>query len=251
MKRLLVLVGLGITYAAVGLALTTAEASAQAPPPTLTGETLLAGTFAPAGTSSVIVTSANCNPEGISTFTYFATGPAGPPYVGTFTETGTVTIDAQIFGVPPQATGPVTSWTATFTIMSAIGLVEGNKELPPPPPGTISNVAGACTSGATPEFRSAATGFGSSLTYAATITTPDGGQFSDRGLSNASVNVYPDLPVLNNFFEQYTSQQTATTPLCNGDDDEDDDEGDDDDDDDDEGDDDDDDDDDEVGCDDD
>lgn len=214
MKRLLVLAGLA-------LALTAATAAAQVPPPTLTGETFLGGLFA-SGVSSVAVTSANCDPAGTSTFTYFATGPAGPPYAGTYRETGTVVIGPQTFGgPPPEATGPVTSWTATFSIDSPAGTVEGTKSLTPPPPGGTSTVAGACTSGSVPEFRSAATGPSNpqqNLAYTAVITTPDGTQFADQGQSFASVNVYPDIPQLNNFFETFVSLQTETTPLCNEDD---------------------------------
>lgn len=209
MKRLLVL-------AVLGLALTAAAASAQVPPPTLTGEQFLGGLFAP-GVSSVTVTSENCNPSGTSTFTYVATGPAGPPYVGTYTETGTVEIGPQIFGGPPP-NGVVTSWTATFSIDSVVGTVEGNKSLTPPPPGATSTVAGICTSGFFPEQRSAATGpFNpvQHLAYTAVITTPEGAQFADHGQSFASVNVFPEIPAFNNFFENFFSEQTETTPLCN------------------------------------
>src|SRR4051794_26076238 len=106
---------IGLCGVTAALSLFVATAAAQAPPPTLTGETLVGGVFAPPGMSSLVVTSASCNPSGNSTFTYQASGPAGPPYVGTYTETGTVTIGPQtIPGTPPN--GLVTSWTANFTI---------------------------------------------------------------------------------------------------------------------------------------
>ena len=188
----------------------TAASAAAVPPPTLTGETLLGGLFTPAA-SSVVVTSASCNPDGTSTFTYQASGPASGPYIGTYSETGTVTMGPQtIPGPPPSA--QVTSWTASFTINSAIGTVTGIKSLPPNTP----DIAGICT-GAGATFaaeEAAATGAQDALLYTATITVPGGSQFTDQGGSRASVAGFPDIPQSNQFFENFTSSQTATTPLC-------------------------------------
>jgi hypothetical protein len=195
------------------LALNVPAASAQVPPPTLTGETFLGGLFTTEPSS--LVTSASCNPTGTSTFTYQATGPAAGPYVGTYTETGTVTIGPQVgAGTPP--TGTVTSWTASFTIASATGNVTGSKSLPPDAP----PVAGICTEGSDVFIaqRSAATGVQNVLAYTATITAPDGTQYSDHGRSAASVNDFPTEPSFDNFFEQFESEQATTTPLCNQDD---------------------------------
>ena len=205
---------LTLCVAIAALAVQVAAASAAAPPPTLTGETLLGGLLAPAAASSVVVTSASCNPGGTSTFTYQASGPASLPYAGTYSETGTVTIGPQTTeGTPPS--GQVTSWTASFTINSAIGTVAGTKSLPPNTP----DIAGICkgTDVLFPAQESAATGAQSVLLYTATITVPGGSQFMDKGGSQASVNVFPDIPAFNNFFETFTSSQTTTTPICNQD----------------------------------
>src|SRR5919108_5112050 len=90
----------------------TPAAHAQVQPPTLTFETLT-------GTTNT-VTSANCNPEGTSTFSYSTSGVAAGPYNGTFTETGTVTVGPQ--PIPPGTFsapgGTVLSWDVTFTITS-------------------------------------------------------------------------------------------------------------------------------------
>jgi hypothetical protein len=196
-----------VTIAA--LAFNVAASSAQVPPPTLTGETFLGGLFTTEPSS--LVTSANCDPTGTSTFTYQATGPAAGPYVGTYTETGTVTMGPQLTpGSPP--TGTVTSWTASFTIASATGNVTGSKSLPPGAP----PVAGICTEGGDTFIaqRSAATGAQNVLAYTATITVPDGTQYSDHGLSEASVNDFPTEPSFDNFFEQFVSEQATTTPVC-------------------------------------
>lgn len=194
------------------LALNVPAASAQVPPPTLTGETFLGGLFTTEPSS--LVTSASCNPTGTSTFTYQATGPAAGPYVGTYTETGTVTIGPQVNGGSPP-TGVVTSWTASFTISSAIGNVTGSKSLPPDAP----PVVGICTEGSDVFIaqRSAATGVDNILEYTATITAPDGTQYTDHGHSAASVNDFPTEPSFDNFFEQFASDQATTTPVCDED----------------------------------
>jgi hypothetical protein len=198
------------------LALSSPAAMAQTPPPTLTGETFLGGQFAP-GVSTVTVMSANCNPGGTSTFTYNAMGPSSAPYLGTYSETGTVTIGPQtIAGTPPS--GIVTGWTASFTITSSAGNVTGSKSLMPG-----ASPSGICENGIAgpPSFmaqRSAATGIQNLLAYTAIITVPGGGQFRDSGGSDASVNVSPDFPASDNFFEQFTSQQATTTVFCDEDD---------------------------------
>jgi hypothetical protein len=193
-----------------------ATGEAQTVAPTLTGETLLSGVFA-GGTGSTVVTSENCNPTGTSSFSYRSTGIATGPYPGTYVEEGTVTIGPQIFPGTPD-TGVVTGWTASYTITSATGNVTGTKTLTPPPPGATGTDAGSCTSTGV-EQRSAATGVANQpLAYTATITIATGEQFSDHGLSNASVNSFPTIPAFDNFFEDYTSLQATATPLCNEDD---------------------------------
>ena len=194
------------------LALNVPTASAHVPPPTLTGETFLGGLFTTEPSS--VVTSASCDPTGTSTFTYQVSGPAAGPYVGTYTETGTVTIGPQSnAGAPP--TGFVTSWTASFTITSPTGNVTGSKSLPAGAP----PVVGICTEGGDVFIaqRAAATG-ADILAYTATISVPGGAQYSDHGLSNASINDFPTEPTFDNFFEQFASQQATTTPVCNEDD---------------------------------
>jgi hypothetical protein len=190
------------------LALNVPAASAQVPPPTFLG-----GLFTTEPSS--VVTSASCDPTGTSTFTYQVTGPAAGPYVGTYTETGTVTMGPQSTpGTPPI--GTVTSWTASFTIASATGNVTGSKSLPLDAP----PVVGICTEGSNVFIaqRSAATGVDNILAYTATITVPDGTQYTDHGRSAASVNDFPTEPSFDNFFEQFASDQATTTPLCDEDD---------------------------------
>jgi hypothetical protein len=90
--------------------------------------------------------------------------------------------------------------------------VAGTQSLPP----NTTDIAGVCK-GAAVSFlaqESAATGAQDALLYTATITVPGGSQFKDSGGSQASVNAFPDIPAFNNFFENFTSSQTATTPIC-------------------------------------
>src|SRR2546423_15609038 len=113
--------GLLVATVFLGVILVSAPgAMAQtAPPLRLTGETLSS-----AG-ASTFTTSASCNPNGTSTFSYQTSGVATGPYPGTYTETGSVTVGphAIITGVFSGPGGLVTSWTASFTITSPPGTV--------------------------------------------------------------------------------------------------------------------------------
>ena len=84
-------------------------------PATLEGESL----FQPVGTDVTF----DCNPGGISTVSWTATGTASGPFNGTFTATGTATIGPQTFGdpipiIPGTLAGPILSFQETFTISS-------------------------------------------------------------------------------------------------------------------------------------
>ena len=211
-KRFLV-TGAGVAILAVPI-----NVSAQAPPLTLTGESLAAGEFAtPPGAGSITVTSASCDlsPTGTSSFSYQVSGVATGPYPGTFTETGTVTMGPQVFGGGfSNPSGLLQSWTASFTINSAAGLVTGNKSLPPGQTGV-----GICAPSNVPlpfaEQHSANARF-PGLAYRAVITVA-GAQFADSGTSPTTFNETPTTPVANNFNEDFGSSQVTPTPLCNQD----------------------------------
>src|SRR5207237_7398906 len=112
MRRSRVLASLTVAMAAGGFALFASAATAQLPPPTLTGEHLFA---APDVTT-------NCNPNGTSTVTFSASGVATGPYPGTFTEVGTATIGPQT-QTPGQgqSIGTLLTFDAVFTIQSPVG----------------------------------------------------------------------------------------------------------------------------------
>jgi hypothetical protein len=190
---------------------------AQAPQPTLSGESFAAGLFTtPSGLGSIAVTSASCNPSGTSTFTYAVLGPAAGYYAGAFTETGTVTMGPQTFpGGSGNPSALLTSWTVSFTISSPNGSVTGTKTLP-----TGTTGVGICTTA--PQSPTGVEQYSGNVTppglsYLATITA-GGAQFSDQGLSfPVTFNDVPATAVSNNFDESLTSEQATATPLCNQD----------------------------------
>src|SRR3954463_12459592 len=99
---------LGATVLAIGSLMPLSAATATTP--TLAGETL-------DSRDAAVITGGNCDPGGVSTFTFTVSGQAFGPYPGTFTESGTVTLgpqDTEIF--PHQFASAVTDFKATFTI---------------------------------------------------------------------------------------------------------------------------------------
>jgi hypothetical protein len=203
-----------IASVAAAFAVAASSAAAQTTPPTLTGESFAAGLFTtPPGLGSIVLTSANCNPAGTSTFSYAVSGPAAGPYPGTFTETGTVTMSPQtIPGGFSNPSGLLTSWTVSFSITSPTGTVTGTKTLPA---GTTG--VGICTTAAQSPVgveQYSANVVPPGLAYTATIAA-GGAQYRDTGLSfPATFNDVPATPVSNNFNESFTSGQATTIPLC-------------------------------------
>jgi hypothetical protein len=166
----------------VGLGLPSA---AQAQAVSLTGETLTS--LPPASAEGTCARSAtDTGPStGTSTYTYEISGVAAGPYPGTFTETGSFTIgpiDEEF--LPGQFRGDLLSFEAEFTITGANGTVEGTKTL-----ATGFNV-GVCQHFGfigQPD-QSAGQTAAHALTYTATITLPDGSQYTDTGTSRATFN---------------------------------------------------------------
>lgn len=128
-------------------------------PVNLTGE-VLSGTAPDADAANV-----DCQPAGTSTVTYTVSGLASGPYVGTFEESGSLTIVA----------GQVTSFDATFTIDAGTSQVVGTKTL-------RASISASCLSvvdDATVFFNA---------NYEATITTPIG-TLVDRGRAIVDANI--------------------------------------------------------------
>jgi hypothetical protein len=176
-----------------------------APPQTVTGHGLLGEGFAAsggfAGTRGTLTVTTNCNPQGNSTISYHATGPALGPYPGTFEESGTFTIGPQTLPSPHPgfSNGTLIDFHATFTIDSPLGQVSGEKEavfssptadqLCATAPQSVANFGNLCRSrvpGSTQELVKFARG-SAGTAYAATITTPDGGSYTDTGIAGTGL----------------------------------------------------------------
>jgi len=174
-----------------------AKAQVQTPPPTLTGESLQADSCrsvvdpTPACVSNdelpgeVTVTSPVDPTECLSIsggdeISYEASGPATGPYPGTFTESGTFTLDSE---------RNITSFAATFTIDSPIGKVTGTKESTQGFSGSLS-----CLDllGLRVLILSSPQG---QVSYEATIVTPTSGTYTDRGTATGSASDSTLFPV--------------------------------------------------------
>ncbi len=166
---------------------------ADPPPPTLTGETLVAttltGTYGPdQDPGEFTVTSVTCSEDG-GALTYTAQGPAAGPYPGTYEETGTFELgDPAVFG--PKV---VESFEATFKIDALIGnepyTVTGTKRAPV---SSLEYPYGECfteqdVDSAEREEIFLAVAGRATTSYEATIETPSGGRFRDSGNSRVGL----------------------------------------------------------------
>lgn len=130
-----------------------AHAGAQTEP-TLDGEML--------SSTAAQVVEIDCDAAGTSTAGYTMTGTAIGPFPGTFTETGTYSVEG----------GQVTSFEAAFTIESGLVEIHGTKTL-------SESISGVCDEA--PEAGVvAASSMTANATYTATISSPLG-TFSDAG----------------------------------------------------------------------
>ena len=165
-----------------------------------------------------------CDANGTSTISYSVTGDATGPYLGTFVETGTVTIGPQNLVPGPTSplftasAGQVLTFDAQFTIDSAAGQVTGTKRLAIPDPTN----QGACVVASTGTFLSEtctdmdlAQAKASGLQYTATIQSPLG-TAQDSGGSVAYVDqdreICPTFGNLNESAFQETFYEVAQPP---------------------------------------
>lgn len=156
----------GAIAIALGVCLAVMAAPGALAASPLTGETF-------AGSAETTAT-LDCTFSGQPTesFSYSSTGVASGPYAGTYSETGTVTLNSS---------EEVVGFDATFTIASPGGTVQGTKSFGPQTVGGD----GFCGPGMFQNSAGSATG----LSYTATITAPDG-TFTDTGLSDAEVDSF-------------------------------------------------------------
>ncbi len=149
---------------------TAATARAAGGMPSLAGEVMLAGPDSGAGSTTMFDVNLRCGATAPSWWTYSASGVATGPYPGTFTESGTVYVDAPGTG----DSGPVLSLHADFTIASGSTIITGSKDMK-----VAATNAGSCSAGSS----SYDAKFVSAATYTATIDTASG-SFTDSGSAN-------------------------------------------------------------------
>jgi hypothetical protein len=145
---------------------------------------------------------------------FSASGPAGGPYPGTFTEVGTATVGPQAVDlVGGNALGTLVTFDAVFTINSPVGQVTGTKTLAFPVTDFGTQAAfGTCITLNDAELRFILDRY--TVRYDAEISTADG-EFADRGLIPL-VTVQKDRFVAENrvYFQDFseTFQSDLTTP---------------------------------------
>lgn len=177
----------------------------------LNGESFISQEIGQGSEVSESIVTGTCNLIGSSEFQFTITGEAAGPYSGTFTESGTLVTDPL---------GLDTSFESTFTINSPAGTVEGSKSL------IASNLAicGSAIGGPN------AVSFQGTVSYTATITTPNGTR-EDSGTASVTLQDLQVRDVENFNGHSFSETFTSNDPGGGGGDDDDDDDGGDDDDD--------------------
>jgi hypothetical protein len=148
----------------------TNKAQAQTTPPSprpLGGENLFVPINNQEGYKTTIT--GTCNPEGTSTLTFEATGVATGPYVGTFTEKGTVTLGPRNPSTSMQPVQNVTVENFTIDSDSPNEQITGKKEFVT----GVSGGQGNCQQLSDGSIHAAVTTF--NLRYTATIEPQDSG----------------------------------------------------------------------------
>jgi hypothetical protein len=168
--------------------------SAPTPPPDMVGTKLSEDNAVLTGT---------CDELGTSTVSFQAQGLATGSYPGTFNESGTATLGEL------QSTGrsPLYNIEVNFTIDSSAGKVTGTKTFV----AGSSSGSGACveTFSGTKNLSITA----KNLSYEATIETPAGCKYVDRGTSAVQA-IESEIFTTNPFSETYTSDSNPPEPVA-------------------------------------
>jgi hypothetical protein len=225
-----------LTFSLAAVLIAFGIAEAQVAVPTLTGEAFgtqpgclspfhipgfpddTPGTCVPAGPSTK-TSQVSCNADGSGTIRYTVSGTAAGPYVGTYTETGVITLGPRVAqGAPrpgPYGASPVVGFEATFHLDSASASVDGRKFISAP------NGSGGCGEGRT-GFDLQSQAFLVS-DYEATIHPVAGGAFADEGVvivstfaitaANQSPVEQPLTATNTGHFELFSSELTEARSL--------------------------------------
>jgi hypothetical protein len=159
-----------------------------------------------------------CDKNGNTTVPFQSQGVAQGPYVGTFTETGTVTIGPQTnTTLDSRGVGPILAFQASFSIASQFppATITGTKQLGPGAPvlADLSSLGRCNPDGSSPPttdmFALVANPF---LTYSAQITTAAGSR-TDNGTSGVLVQSVSSVTSPTTFQEAFTSTDPVP-PAC-------------------------------------
>ncbi len=159
-----------------------------------------------------------CNKGGTTTIPFEASGSALGPYVGTFTESGTVTIGPQTdTSIDTRGVGAIIDFQATFTIDSQFppATVTGTKQLSPTAPTESSLVAfGSCDpNGSSPPNDVVAAITNPHVLYAAQINAATGSR-TDSGTASVVIRSMPVPPSLTTFQQIFNSTDPVPPDDC-------------------------------------
>lgn len=186
--------------------------------PSLSGEFL--ETTGPAPGQQTTFGNYTCNKTGTTTIPFQTQGTALGPYLGTFTETGTITIGPQTNTTfDTRGVGPILNLQASFTITSQTpaGTVTGTKQLAPTAPTQATTSAlGRCDpNGSSPPntdlFAIVSDPF---VVYSAQISATTGTR-ADSGTGSVFIQsmTSPSSPAT--FQEAFNSTQPTPPQQCN------------------------------------
>jgi hypothetical protein len=199
----------------LGVSLGAAAPAAVAQTASLTGETLESQAAVP-GHETTFGEGFVCDKDETTTFTYTTTGTAGGPYVGTFVETGTITIGPQTnTDIDSRGVGAILAFSATFTIDSMFppATVSGSKSLvstTPPIEPTLDRFGRCEPDGGEPPTAVFALISTANVLYEATIDAPTGTR-SDSGNAGLFIEA-SSVPGTTTFLESFTSTEPVPPP---------------------------------------
>jgi hypothetical protein len=203
-----------------GLCLLATAPASFAQAPSLSGESLESDlTFG--GLQNTTFGPFTCNKNGTTTIPFQANGSAFGPYVGTFTESGTVTVGPQSnTTIDLRGVGPITAFQSTFTIQSEFpsGTVTGSKSLSPTAPteATLTGGFARCNpDGSSPPNDTFVIVNNPNILYTAQINVTIGSR-SDNGNASAVLRSQPQPPSTNTFQEIFNSTAPPPPPPSGG-----------------------------------
>jgi hypothetical protein len=203
-----------LAFLTLAVSLGAAAPAAVAQTASLTGETLESQEAVP-GHETSFGDDFTCDKDGPTTFTYTTTGTAGGPYVGTFVETGTITIGRQAnTEIDSRGVGAILAFEASFTIDSVFppATVTGSKSLAPPLPTeetepTLAAFGRCEPDGGNPPTAVFALISTANVLYEATIEAATGTR-SDSGNAGLFIEA-SSVPGTTTFLESFTSTEPA------------------------------------------